>query len=322
MIFTIKRILKDIPFLVLLACVIIVPIIAFKTGENIKTPPFGYVCDDSSDDAARLCKELDNAGFVRCSDADELEAEISAAHLDCGVIFNGDISKRMESGDFNESVLLITSAETVMPELCRISTVSALSMVYSPYVTYEALQKAVSIDRTKQVYYDMVDSGQLFTFEIKSASGLARLDNARSRNLFKGALSILIFITLMIGICRPSWRHKKDMQTRFGHTKAFFRVCIPEFLIRTALLIIISVITCLIMGQTDLIRAAAIYTISAGVAGLILTVLLSDAAILVLTVFITILSLGLCPMFTDLAELIPAVTIIRKFLIPYMLWIL
>ena len=322
MMFTIKRILKDIPFLALLACVIIVPIIAYKTGENIKTPPFGYVCEDSSEDAVRLCKELDSAGFVRCRDAEELESEISSAHLDCGVIFDGNISDRMMSGDFNESVLLVTSAETVMPELCRISTVSALSMVYSPYVTYESLRNSVGIDRTKQVYYDMVDSGQLFSFELKSADGLSRLDNARSKNLFRGALSILIFITVMIGICRPSWRHKKDMQTRFGHMTAFFRVCVPEFLLRTAFLIIIAVITCLVMGQAGMIKAVAIYSAASGIIGLILTVLLSDAAILVLTVFITILSLGLCPMFTDLAELIPAVTIIRKFLIPYMMWIL
>ena len=319
MIFSFKRVVKDFAYLILLAFTIFAPILAFKAGESIKVPPFGYVMNDN---ATRLSSELDDAGWVRCETEDELKEEIMDHHLDCGIVFADDISSRIETGELDESVKLITSPETLMSELCRISAVSCVSMVYSPYVTYNSLRGEVDLETVKDTYYSMVDSGKLFGFDIESASGSQRINDARSRNLFKGTLAIFIFIACFIAIARPVWRHYNDMLERLGKLRAITRVLIPEYVVRFIMLIAASTITCLIMGQFDVIIPAILLTLICGAAGLAAIIILPESAVIVITVFVTILSLGLTPIFTDLSEVLPVARILRLILLPYLIWIL
>lgn len=319
MIFNFKRIIKDIPYLILLAFVLIAPMLAFKAGESIKTPPFGYVMDQNAD---RLADELDSAGFIRCESEEALREEIMAHHLDCGIIFADDIASRIETGSLAGSVKLITSPETLMSELCRISAVSCISMVYSPYVTHNALNGEADLNAVKDVYYTMVDSGKLFSFDIESASGSQSINDARSRNLFKGTLAIVIFIAGFIAVARPVWRHYNDMLERLGKSRAICNVLIPEFVIRVLMLIMMAVITCLIMKQFDVIIPSVLYSLICAGAGLLAIIILPEAAVIVITVFVTILSLGLTPIFTDLSEILPIVGILRCMLLPYLIWIL
>lgn len=303
--FTIKRVFKDAAFIAMLAGILIISFLAFKAGENVKTPPYGFVCGDEN-----MTKDFIAAGFVECADEEELKREIAAAHLDCGVVADVDGAK------------LITSPETLLPELCRTQTVSVITAAYAPKVTYEALEPLVTYEEVKNTYDAMLAEEPLFSFEITTGAGKLVINDTRSRNLFKGALAIMVFIAAWLGCCRPAYRHACDMEKRFTRKRAIARVMLPEVIIRAAAIAMIAAVTCLIAGQNALLLASLKYTGIIVASGIIAVFILPDSWLLVLTVFITILSLGLCPMFTDLAEVIPALGAIRKGLLPYLMWVL
>ena len=320
MIFTFKRILKDTGFLLLLAGIVIISLLAFKAGESVKTPPYGYACEASGEDADRLCSEFDSAGFVRCSSPEELYEEIGAAHLDCGIIVGADFSERIKTGELEGALTLVTSPETLLPELCRIEAVSVITAIYAPYVTTEALEGAVDYRVVKETYDNMLSEGALFNFEIENASGTEIINDTRSRNLFKGALAIMVFIAAWIGCCRPAYRHACDMRSRMGMVRSCLRVSLPEVFVRLVMIAAAAVIACLLANQTGLIPVSLVYTLIVVGAGIPVVMILPDSWILIITVFVMILSLGLCPVFTDLAEVIPALGAIRKALLPYLMW--
>ena len=324
MIIGIKRTMRDLPFIILLCAMILIPLLGYTAGENIQTPPFGFVCEDESFDGVRLCSELANAGFIRCEDETELVKEIMAGHLDCGISVADDVADRLAANDTDGLIKLITSPETLMPELCRVEAVSALSIVYSPYITFESLDGTVDINIVKSTYYTMVDNGALFRFDIETAEGIAPEENTRSKNLFKGCLAIIIFITSFIAVARPVKKSYDGMKKRLGKTSAFFRVLFPEFFMRTGFMLIAIMLCCIIVkgGPAEYLASAVIYTLLVNAAGLLITMILPETYVIIITVFVSILSLGLCPVFTDLSQLLPIIGKVRYVLLPYYMWIL
>ena len=319
-----KRSIRDLPFVILLCAIIIIPLLGYKAGENIKTPPFGFVCESQSDDGIRLCSELANAGFVRCETEETLINEIMAGRIDCGIVIDENIADRLAAYDTDGLIKLITSPETLMPELCRAEAVSALSLVYSPYITYDSLDGVVDINTVKDTYYTMVDTGALFGFDIETSEGTAPEDSTRSKNLFLGCFAIIVFITSFIAVARPVKKSYDGMKKRLGKWSAFARVLLPEFLIRTVMMLIAAFFSCLLIkgATTEILPAAVIYTILVNVAGLFVSMILPETPVIIITVFVSILSLGLCPVFTDLSQLLPIIGKIRYVLLPYYMWIL
>lgn len=320
MIFTFKRVLKDTGFLLLLAGIIIISFLAFKAGESVKTPPYGYVCEASGEDADRLCAEFDSAGFIRCDSTDELYKEIGSAHLDCGIIVRPNFTDRVRTGELEGALTIVTSPETLLPELCRIEAVSVVTAIYAPYVTTEAFEGAVDYRTVKKTYDGMLSEGTLFSFEIENASGTKVINDTRSRNLFKGALAIMVFIAAWIGCCRPAYRHACDLKSRMGFPGSCVHIMLPEIIVRLIMIAAAAFLACLLAGQNSLIPVSLVYTLIVVIAGIPLIMILPDSWILIITVFVMILSLGLCPIFTDLAEIIPALGTIRKALLPYLMW--
>ncbi len=318
--FAFKRILRDTPFIILLAAILVISVLAYKAGESIKTPPYGYTCEASGEDAERLCEEFDAAGFVRCESLEELRNEIGATHLDCGIIIDESFTERVKSGELEGALTLVTSPETLLPEMCRLQTVSVITAIYAPHVTYDSMNGHADYDTVRKTYDEMLSEGALFTFDLADSDGIMTVDHTRSINLFKGSLAILIFISAWIGCCRPAYIHACDMKKRLTFRGACVRVMLPEILIRVLMIMAIAALTCILAGQSVLIPVTLIYAIIAAVTGIIAVMILPDSWLIIVTVFVMILSLGLCPIFTDLAELIPVLGSIRKVLIPYLMW--
>jgi len=329
--FTIRRVGRDMSFIAMLAAILVISFLAFKAGENIKTPPYGYVCNSESEDGEYLRAQFDDAGFIRCDSEAELKAEMGAAHLDCGVLVNDNFDARLTAGDMEGVLTIVTGPETLLPELCRVQAVSVVTAIYAPYVTYDALKEHVDMKTVKDTYYEMLGEDRLFGFDIESAKGMAVIDDSRSINLFKGSLAILVFIACFLGCCRPAYRHAIDIQKRLSFGGACGRVMIPEIIVRTLWIILVSLIAALAVGKFmeptgghigTMWSAIIVYTLAATFVGTIAVLVLADSWLLVITVFVTILSLGLCPMVTDLAAYIPELGVIRQGLIPYLMWVL
>ena len=105
-----------------------------------------------------------------------------------------------------------------------------------------------------------------------------------------------------------------------GMVRSCLRVSLPEVFVRLIMIAAAAVIACLLANQTGLIPVSLVYTLIVVGAGIPAVMILPDSWILIITVFVMILSLGLCPVFTDLAEVIPALGAIRKALLPYLMW--
>ena len=74
------------------------------------------------------------------------------------------------------------------------------------------------------------------------------------------------------------------MLERLGKLRAITRVLVPEYIVRFIMLIAASTVTCLIMGQFDVIIPAILLALICGAAGLAAIIILPESAVIVITV--------------------------------------
>lgn len=332
MTFHVKRVLRDGSFLLILLLLLLIPFFAEKAGHDVKTPPYGFFCGFEGEDASLLEQELIRSGFTAYSSEAELRAAVRDRTADCGIVFPDNFDILLRTGRTDGAVSLILSPESLFPELARIQTVSVITYLYAPYVSAEEIRSAAGEicpsaavpepESIRNAYYEMTGAGSVFRLEILSADGFYQAEQIRSHNLFKGTAGILILLSLWIGCCRPCAFHARLMAGRLGRKKAFLHILLPETAVRFLMILMTAAACCMVSEETSMILPVILYSLITVMSGTVLAAFLPDAVLLVLTVFLMILTLGICPVFADLAPSIPAISTLRYGLLPYLLWIL
>ncbi len=320
--FALKRAVSPV-FLCLLLLTALLPPLAGAAGTTVRIPPAGCCFEDPADpDAQRLSAYLEKEGFIVCSDEAELRNAVDYGLLDAGVIIPAGLSEKLASFPENELLTFISSPSSLLPALWQGHAAAALFAVYAPYLTEDALSgSGLSREEIFRAYHDRLDRG-LFTFRLESTEGSLIPADDRGTRFFTGALSLMLFITAVCGIFLPVTAGTKQLAARITGRAAFRSYYLPAVLVRLLLLLTAGITALLLGGQPRLLPALLLFLPLLALAAALTAHIPGDNTALIITAFLVILSLALCPIFTDLSLFLPVLGKLRLLLPPYWLWLL
>ena len=324
LLFSLKKTLRTPLYWIFLAAILLLPPFFYHVGRHTAPPPSAYYLEDERDpDSALVASYLKKAGFVAASSEEALRRDVSLGLLEGGVLIPADLTDRLTRGEFKGSLRFIVSATALLPDLWQNHTAAALLAVYAPYISAKYLEEGgITLDEMKEAYQRMMETGQLFHFEITTRDGRAIPDTARSRRFFLGALSLLLFLGSYFCVTAPLTESAGEQSLRIGRRRAFLAICLPGVLLRGLGLCAAALGACLITGERGFILPAAGALAAMLFFHLLLGFLPGKAWKDLLIIFIALFSLALSPMYLDLSLLLPFIGKLRLILPPCWPWLL
>lgn len=321
-----KRLFRSLPFLVSLLLMLLTVTASLYTDRGLAEPTAGYATDSSGPETEALLERLSTYGFRRYASEQELREAIADGSLDCGAVFSDDLEARITSANLENSVLFVCSPTAHLPMLFRLELVSELLTSASPYFSTPILNElAPTADLGAEIaerYRQDILSEQGFVFDIETINGTPPKEVGFDVSLAVTTLSVFLFLMPLLTSCRLFGSQYKGLEKRLGERKTLATVFFPEALL--SLLVTIGAV-CLVVplggrlsGEESFLEwlvPAIIASLLCAAFGLLLPLVLRRADTLqMLTVPVLLATLVLCPLFINIAILIPSTNTLRLFL--------
>ena len=322
--FAVKRLFVTPWFALFWILILLVPVTAQRAAAEVAVPAPGYAFEGNADeDALRMAAYLEEAGFLRFAGAKELREAVAARKADAGVVIPGSISQAMRSGETGRCMIFIKSPNAFLPDLWQEHAAAAFFGAYAPYIMADALDgSGLSEEEILAAYRERFDSGKLFRFDSESAKGRVEPLSKRQDSFFLGAVSLLLFTAAFYAAAEPLADETKKLSARSGRRQAIARLYVPGAAVRYLLLWLAGAGAAILAGRPAMLLPLAAYVLLLALFGLALKLLPGSAWQGMLCLFILLAALALCPIYQDLSLIYPAVSVIRRFLPPYWLWML
>jgi hypothetical protein len=325
--FTLKKTLRSV--LTWVFCLLLAALLpaAFAVGREASRLPAGCtVTGEADEEAAMMRALLEEDGFLPFGSEEELRSALAAGVIEAGAVIPGDLGKRLKTGEREEAVTFIEAGGSLFGMLWRSHAAAALMEEAAPYIALEALDgSGVTQEELKTAYRAMLAEGSRFRFLTETAEGKPiPEDTGRSRRYMLAAASLFLFAGLFFGAVRPLGEETARMKSRIGVRKAFLAVFVPGVWLRAMLLWLAAASGFLLAGQgMKLPLLTGVYLLMIlPVQFLIVRILPGRNASSTAVTLILLASLALCPVFADLAGLVPLISRIRLFCPPYWLYLL
>ncbi|MBE6611216.1 MAG: hypothetical protein E7632_01885 [Ruminococcaceae bacterium] len=330
LLFAAKRAVRTVIFPVLLILLAASLILAPMLGREESLPPAGIVCADESVIAHRMLRHLTENGFELCPDEATLRARVAAGEYDCGAVIPDGFEALVLSNTPDGAARFITSPTSFAPTVYQNHLAAAIFSELAPVITADALaDSGISLEETLAEYRAMMDAGMVFTFELVRADASAPLSaDDRGKAYLLGAASLLIFTILMYGICGSLRDDIRALSMRIGRKTVLLRAVIPDMAIRAGgilMAVFLAAGVSFVMGDSlpgRILLPLGLFTLAVTVfAFLAAAVLRTPARVQILTFFILLASVALCPIYLDVTLIAPWLGWIRAALPPYWLWV-
>lgn len=313
-------------FVLLLILTAVLPQLAVRLSDSAAPLPAAYFAEgEASPDAAKLCSFFGDLEMVSYESRAELESDLEKGRLSIGVVVPADFSQRLAEGDSDEILILLEGRSSVFEALEKTEISSALFKVIAPYITKDSLENSgftVDDEAVFETYYSMIDSGSLFTFEQQTVEGTS-VEPVSRLNLFRLALGLLLWLTVLLGICVPLTARVNSIAPAIGKEKAWKCLGIPAFIFAFSVLFAAGAASCIIAGYNTLILPVLLTAALMGLAGLVLCLVFPGGHICTLVcVFLAAFAPALCPGLTDISLVVPVIEKIRVICPVYWLWLL
>ncbi len=322
LLFSLKKTLRTPLYWIFLAGILLLPPLFYHVGRATAAPPAAYHLEDPQDpDSALIGTYLDRAGFTAYASEEELRRDVSLGLTEGGVLVPADLTARLTRGEFKDSLTFLISATSLLPDLWQNHVAASLLAVYAPYISARYLEEGgITLEEMKDAYQHMMETGQLFHFEITSRDGRAIPNTDRSRRFFLGTLSLLLFLGSYFCISAPLAESAAQQSLRIGRTRAFKAITLPGVLLRGLGLAAAAAGACLLTGETAILPAAFGTLAAMLLFHLLLDFLPGRSWKDLLVIFLALFSLALSPMFVDLSLLLPFAAKLRCLIPPCWLW--
>ena len=324
LLFAVKRLFVSFRFPLFLLLLLILPLLAQRAAGEVAVPAPVYAIEGQADaDAARMAACLEEAGFAQADSAGEARDAVARGRADAAVIIPGNISSNLANKDFKAALIFVKSPNSLQADLWQEHAAAALFTVYAPYIMADALDgSGLSEEEIFAAYYDRIESGALFRFELESAKGYLTPLSERQDRFFLGAMSLLLFAACLYGAAEPLADETKTLSARIGKRRALLSFFLPGAVIRYGLFYLAAACASLLCGRAAMLLPLLFYVLLLAIYGSLLKLIPGKNWQGIFCLFLLLLSLALCPIYTDLSLVVPAVAIARCFLPPWWLWIL
>lgn len=319
--FMLKRTLRRWPVFLLL---LLAPVFAVQLSGAQETPPAGLYMPENDPVSARVAEHLLDNGFVLCDDPETMGERVRIGELDCGAVFPEGFADRVADGELEGCIRFYVSPTSYTPELYKSHVTAAVYREYAPYISAEAFSGTeVSEADVVAEYEAMFAGGHAFSFDVIVGDGMADPENIKARSLAMGAAAILM-CTVVFAFCAEILEKSfRPMLGRLGLGRCVYSVLLPETLLNALWAALFGGAGLYLAGFPELVLPVFIYAaLLTGVGTLFASLFKSAKLVYILLPIIVICSAALCPVYTDLALLVPAVENVRSLLPAYWLWLI
>lgn len=325
----VKRCVTDIPFYIGLILLLgMLPLVA-TLGKVPEQLPAGVLNLDTSGMAERITERLLGSGFIRYTEEEQLLQAVEEGRLDCGIIFTEGLGKRAVAGTLEQDVRVICSPQSLAEELYLGQVSACLFEEIAPYITAGELA-SVGIPETEvlDAYWNMIEQGYSFSFEILTENGLPVPENQKSKDLMTGTLAVLLYILVTMTAVSAVHKDMRKLFPKLGKKKSIVHVLLPDLAIRLPMICVAMILGLLLAEpvtagavESALILPACIYCLLIALLAVTVSLLCPDTRVLYLLVFVVlIVSVVICPIYIDITVLDQRLAFVREFTPVYWLW--
>lgn len=307
-------------FLLLLAA----PIGAVQLSKTETSPPAGLYMPENDPVSQRIAAHLTANGFIRYEKPDALAELVRTGELDCAAVFPKGLAQRITHGELKRCVIFYQAPASYTPELYQSHVAAALFREYVPYISSEAFADTpVPQEDVVAAYEAMFREGYAFSLEVQLAEEGRIPADWKARSLAMGAAAILQCVVLL-ALCGGTMEKAfRPLAGRLGLGRCVTAVVLPEVLVNALWAAAFTGLGLCLAGFPELLLPAVIHSVALSGIGLLLATALSGSkGLLLLLPILVVASAALCPVYTDLALLLPAVEPVRYLLPAYWLWLI
>lgn len=325
----VKRCMADVPFLIGLILIIgMLPLVA-TLGQVPEQLPAGILNRDTGAMSKRITKQLLEAGFEQYTEEDLLIRAVEEGELDCGIIFPEGLEEKAIAGELEQDIRVICSPQSLAEELYLGRVSASLFEEIAPYITAAELEPlGIPEEAVLEVYWNMIEEGYSFSFEILTESGLPVPENKKAKDLMTGTLAVLLYILVTMTVITAVHKDMKNLLPKLGRGKSILHVLVPDLAIRLPLILAAMVIGLVLAepvsvgtSELTLILPACLYSVVLMLTAVASALICPDTRVLYLLVFVVLIaSVVICPIYIDITVLDPALALVREFTPVYWLW--
>lgn len=326
-----KRAVRSVYFPVMLAVFAAVVYFAPSVGSEEGLPVAG-ICDlDGSEISSRVVAYLTENGYEACPDETALRERIESGEYGCGAVIPCGFGELVAEGEADGAVTFIVTPTSYAPELYKNHIAAAVYKECAPYITASALDGTViTFDDVYEKYSEMMEEGVLFSFDEQLSDTDALQKTEREKTYTLAAVSFLIFALMMYSASDVQRHDIAPLSCRIGMKKTVVSAVIPDLLVRGAGVILAYCAAAFARLHTagdalltEMVSEVALYVVlSAAFSVLAVTVFADTARMSAVTFYLLVFSLLLCPIYLDVALVVPLLGKLRAVLPPYWLWML
>lgn len=322
------RLLRSVSFPLMLAVTAAVIFAAPLIGREEALPPAALFDADQSPASAAVADLLAEDGFLRCPDEQSLRDGVRRGLYDCGLILPAGFGEALREGTLGESLVLVTSPVSLVPDLYRNQAAAAVFAVRAPYITADALSHTdITEAEVLAEYSRLAARGSLFTFSLTDGETAVLPADDRAVTYTVSAAAFLLF-ALLTGSFSAVLRDADALLPRTGAVPFLRSVLIPSAAVRTVSAAAVSALALLLSSAVSgdarmcgLILPVCAYALLLTAFAAVLCAILPDAGrIRTVSCFLLIASLVLCPVYLDVTLALPWLSYLRMLLPSFWMW--
>lgn len=320
-----KRILRTPSVIVMLAVTFLCIFLCGALSEDDGLPSCGIVCG-SDPIASAITDSLADDGMVFCKDEAELVDKLQKGKIVMGMILPNDLTKRLEDGNTDGMMRIISTPMTFLPSIQRYRVSAYIIEEFTPYLMSSILKTdkfSMTPEEMKGYISAYLTNEESFAFSIETVDGRKVEAEHYSFKLTKGAVALLLFFAIMLFAVPFSEKQATPLFKRLGLKKGFFTLILPSVVIIAVLFAAVASVALILSekvfnsGVSVLVYPTVIYTVFLSAAGVIaIAIARTVDKLRVLMIAICMISIGFCPIFADISAIAGIPKEIRYFLPP------
>ena len=322
-----KRVLKNPLFLFMLAFLCFCVLFFGSIEKQVTIPKTGVTLIDTDPEAQSLYERLCADGFIPYENESVMCEAIRTGEIAMGVSVNEGLTGRMKAGDMEGATKLFCTPTTSFITVTSLRISAHLGDIYAPYLT-ERMMQSYGITLTNEQVREYMDTcyaeDAQFEFVFSDMDGKPLERASYSQSLIFGMLAVLLFCLFALCTCTEKDESYRNLHDRLGARRAFFGVLLPSYAAKYAVCLAVTGGACyachLIYGTdvSSLFGRCALYLFFLmGVGALLYAVLYYISRVQLVVMIVSVMSLGICPIFVDLGFYAKIPEFARMLLPPY-----
>lgn len=321
-----KRVMKNPLFLVMLAFLCFCVLFFGSVEKELKLGDVGVYLRDDDPEGKHLRQLMADDGYIVYEDEEAMKRAVRDEKISEGIVIKSDLTQRMKDGEM-EGVLILYCMPTTSVKLTSLRSSAHLGQVYAPYLVTKLAghQNGETTPEQVREYMDKwLASDAQFEVQMSDVDGKSLATASYSQNLIYGMMAVLLFCLFSLCTCTEKDGGYRNLHDRLGAKRAFFTVLLPSYAVKYLVSLgvtILAAVTCRWLYGTDvsgLVERCAIYLLFlCGVGGALYALLYKFSRVQLYILIMSLLSLGICPVFIDLGSFANLPEGIKLLLPPY-----